>query len=189
MKHETFTRMNDFNPAQREQVDTMLGKGIPAREVVELIQAEWGMWVGDKLDTAKKRLQRYRATHLRKRLLNQAIDANKTLSISGITKRLNALDELDKLVQTQIVRYQKVLMREQVGPLLLKQVTDEGKLLQGMLVDLGKLQLETGILRRAPKTVTGTVLDEDGNIKTFEWTEEQEQLFKELDGVEYQRVD
>ena len=60
----------------------------------------------------------------------------------------------------------------------MKQV-DEGRLLKEMLVELGRLQLETGVLARAPKKITAPS-DPNGGVQTFEWTQEQEALFNEL---------
>ena len=62
-------------------------------------------------------------------------------------------------------------------PILLKTTT----LLKDMLVQLGHLQLETGYLARAARTVKGSVMA--GEVTEFEWTEEQEKLIQELERV------
>ena len=66
----------------------------------------------------------------------------------------------------------------------LKNTTNEIRLLKDMLVDLGRVQMETGLLPRAAKTIKGTVTGADGQIKEFAWTEEQEELFKEIEELE-----
>jgi hypothetical protein len=53
-----------------------------------------------------------------------------------------------------------------------------------MLVNLGNLQLETGYLHRAPKTIKGILAMKDGNEQAFSWTEEQAKLFKEVEDLE-----
>jgi hypothetical protein len=102
--------------------------------------------------------------------------------LSTLHKKMSAMDSLQELVDIQTGRYKKLLVKEQAGPLLLRQVSDEGRLLKEMLVELGRLQLETGVLHRVPKKVSGTLTDAAGQVSTFEWTQEQEELFKSIGG-------
>jgi hypothetical protein len=95
------------------------------------------------------------------------------------------MDELTELVAHQKDRFEKMYLKEKMAPLLMKQVSEEGRLLKDMLVELGKLQLETGVLQRAPKKVTGSMTDANGAVQSFEWTLEQEQLFKAIEAGDY----
>ena len=76
-----------------------------------------------------------------------------------------------------------MLMMEKDKPLLLKSTTDEIRLLKEMLVDLGRVQMETGVLPKATRKVTGMITDAAGVIAEFSWTEEQEQLYHELERI------
>ncbi len=67
--------------------------------------------------------------------------------------------------------------------MLLGQTTEEIRVLQTMLVNLGQLQLETGVMGRAARKLTGSFTDEQGDKLEFSWTEEQEKLYEELSGV------
>jgi len=44
------------------------------------------------------------------------------------------------------------------------------------------------VLVRAPKKLTGTLTDEEGNIQRFSWTEEQEALARIIEG-QFERVE
>ena len=87
------------------------------------------------------------------------------------------------MVVIQRTRVDKMLLMEKDKPILLKIATDEIRLLKEMLVDLGKVQLETGILPKATRRITGTITGADGETAEFSWTEEQEQLYRELERV------
>ena len=94
------------------------------------------------------------------------------------------MDELEEMVRIQRVRVDKMLALEEGKPMLIGATTGEIKLLKEMLVDLGRVQLETGFLTRAPKTIKGVLANARGERIEFSWTEEQEQLYRELENVE-----
>jgi hypothetical protein len=188
MKPEAFRKLHSLGVERVSEIDEMLGRGIPASQVTRTIQEDWRLLTSDKAASVKKMLERYRRSSLRQKVIDRVAGATRGLPIATLKKKLSAMDELEQLVLVQKGRFEKMLVRENQGPLLLKQVTEEGKLLKDMLVDLGKLQLETGVLRRAPRTIAGTVVDEFGNVRAFEWTEEQEALYRQLENVDYRVV-
>lgn len=179
-----FKKLAELTPEQMEQLDALLLDGKPAMAIAKLMQEEWGVLKGDKPDTIKKMLERYRSQDLRSRTI-QTIAAQVTgAHLGGITKKLNAVEELAQLTQVQKTRFEKALKLEEGKPLLLQSTTGEAKLFKEMLVELGKLQLETGIIQRAPKKLTGSITDADGTVKQFEWSEEQEALYRNLEAFE-----
>ena len=176
-----FAALKELGPEKVARIDEMLKKGIVTGQVATIIHDEWKVLTDVKHPTLKRMLERYRKGELRERIVAEIAGATEGTRTSTLQKRVNALDALDELVALQTARYKKMLVKEQAGPLLMKQVSDEGRLLKEMLVELGRLQLETGVLARAPKKVTGSVTDAAGQVSTFEWTTEQEELFKTLD--------
>jgi hypothetical protein len=92
----------------------------------------------------------------------ELIDKAAPKTAASLRKKLVAIDELEQLVAVQKGRLEKVLVKEASLPsgILLKQASDGARLLKETLVELGKLQLETGT--RAPKKVRGTVTDAAG---------------------------
>ena len=177
-----FKRLHDLSWEQQAEIDRRLSKGELPRDIAQVIQEEWQLLGEMKLDSVKKMLERYRKTELREKVVAQIAGQNDMVKTRTLAKRLNAMEEIQTLVEVQRGRFEKMLVRESQSPLLLKQVSEEGRLLKDMLVELGKLQLETGVLIRAPKKLTGTLTDEEGNIQRFSWTEEQEALARIIDG-------
>lgn len=188
VRKEKFRKLHEIGDERIAELDALLGKGVLPSELATKIQNDWGFLTDLKHDSVKKMLERYRKSELREKVVAQITGVTRDVRTKTLQRRLNAMEELQELVEIQKGRYRKLLVKEQQGPLLLKQVTDEGKLLKEMLVELGKLQLETGLLVRAPKKMTGVMTDEDGNIHHFSWTEEQEELAQILE-VSYERVD
>ena len=181
-KREPFKRLHALGAARIAEIDQMIGRGDLPRDIAQIIQTEWGLLTDVRADSVKKMLERYRKTELRAKVIAQVSGANELVRTKTLQKRLNAMEEIQNLVAVQRGRFEKMLVREHAGPLLLKQVSEEGRLLKDMLVELGKLQLETGLLVRAPKKLTGTLTDEEGNIQRFSWTEEQEALARIIEG-------
>lgn len=190
IKH-AFKRLHELPKPTVAEVDQRLLAGEPASAVAKWLQTELQVFTDLKPESLKKNLERYRATDLKDRVLEDLKSGGKGKSTAALAKRLHALDEMEALVAIQKGRLNKVLLKETELPhgILLKSASDEARLLKETLVELGKLQLETGVLTRAPKKVSGTVFDpQTGETKEFAWTEEQEQLYRSLNDVDYRDV-
>ena len=159
-------------------VDSKLTSGVPASQVAAWLQDECKLFPEVKPPSVKKMLERYRKGELRNKTLDRIATAHVNLPLATLQKRLNALDELEEMVRVQRGRVDKMLTLETGKPILLKTTTDEIRLLKDMLMDLGRIQLETGVLARANRTVKGQVIGPSGEVKQFEWTEEQEKLWR-----------
>ena len=181
-----FKALKALGDEKMQVIDERLLAGDSCALVVDLIQQEWGDLDDMSAASVKKMLERYRGSELREKTLARIAGAQKMSEISVINHRLNALDEMDNLVRLQRARVEKILVREADLPngILLKDASFEMRLLKDTLTDLGRLQLETGVLARAPKTVKGTITDSDGQVREFAWTEEQEELMRTLENVE-----
>lgn len=180
----TFKKLHDLGPDVVSQVDDMLLAGETPTKVARWLQVDLGLLGDLKESSLKKNLERYRSKDLRERVVNDLADRATGKSVAGLKKQLIALDEMTELAEIQRGRLQRIIMKESQLPqgILLKQASDEARLMKEVLVELGKLQLETGVMRRAPKTVSGQVVDpETGASRQFTWTEEQEDLFRQLD--------
>lgn len=186
IKGGAFKNLKMLGEEVMQQIDSRLLTGESTRTIAAWIQDDLGKLKDIQLLSLEKTLRRYRETELRNRTLERITQAQKGAAVSTVQKRLNALEELDELARLQRARIDKMLMREQDLPngILLKDTAGEMRLLKDTLTDLGRLQLETGLLVRAPKTVKGQLTRPDGTTETFEWTEEQEQMFRELEQAE-----
>ena len=181
-----FKRLKSLGEERMQEVDSRLLSGEPCSAIAAWIQVDLGKLKDIKPASLKKTLERYRETELRNRTLERIAQAQSGSAIKTIQKRLNALDEMEEIVRFQRIRVDKIMMRESKLPegILLKDTSNEIRLLKDMLLDLGKLQLETGLLPRAAKTFKGSVVGADGEVRQFEWTEEQEELFQAISRME-----
>lgn len=161
-------------------VDSRLTAMEPASHIAKWLQEERGVLLEIKQTSVKKMLERYRYGELRNKVMTRIKDAHTHVPIATVQKRLNALDELEDIVRIQRGRVDKMLLLEADKPILLKTTTDEIHLLKDALVDLGRMQMETGVLARAPRTFKGQVTGANGEVKQFEWTEAQEELYQEI---------
>lgn len=177
-----YKRLKDLGQETMDLIDMKLLGGTPAGDIATYIQVELGQCKDIKHASLKKTLERYKAGELRRKALEQVAGVNKDKAVKVIHRRMNAMEELQALADAQRERVGKLLLREAQLPngMLLGDVKHEARLLKDMLVDLGRLQLETGVLHRAPKRITGSLLDANGETREFTWTEEQERLFETL---------
>jgi hypothetical protein len=168
------------------EVDEKLKFGTSSYDVCEFLH-ERGVLLDVKADSLRKMFDRYRKTELRDKTIAALTQAQRNSGTVSVVKRLHAIDELEELCRIQHARLTKVLGQEQKAPLLIKSVGEEASRLQSMLGDLARLQLETGLIQRAPKKVFGTMTTPDGKPHEFSWTEEFDRLNEELQEFE-QRV-
>lgn len=191
IRKDAYQNLKKLGPEVLAQIDSKLLTGDSALTVATWIQGELGQLTQLKPESLKKTLERYRRSELRNKTIERMAKAQTSDATTTIQKRFNALEEMTEMVKLQRARVDKLLLRESQlpGGLLLKDTTTEISLLKGMLMDLGRIQLETGVLVRAPKTVKGSMTMPDGSTGEFAWTVEQEELFLELEGVEYREVD
>lgn len=180
-----FRQLKALGPAIVEAVESKLLAGETARSIARGLH-ENGHLLEMKEDAIAKALTRYRGSELRDKTIERIAGVQKNASIAQISARLNAMDELESVVQLQKGRVHKLLQKEDGLPqgIILKDASNEMRLLKDMLVDLGKIQLDTGILQKASKTYKGQYQGTDGQMHSFEWTEEQEQLYQSIEMME-----
>lgn len=179
-----FKRLDDLGPEVVQHVDEMLASGIMPSKVAEWLHDE-GHLHDLKLASIKKNLERYRDNVLGEKNRKAMIPAVK--QTAAFKKKLLAVDELTDLYLVQRARLEKLLLKEKTLPegIMMNEATKQVQLTREVLDTLGKLQLETGIMRRAPKTLTGSFTDTaTGEEKQFSWTEEHAALREELDAID-----
>ena len=188
MKHgksgRAHVKLKSVGPELLHELDEKLKFGTSSHEVAAYLH-ENGALTDVKADSLRKMLDRYRQTELRDKTIAALTQAQRKDTGVMVAKRLHAIDELEELARVQHARLTKVLTQEQKAPLLIKQVGEEASRLQSMLTDLARLQLETGLIQRAPKKVFGTMTTPDGKPHEFVWTEEFDKLNEELQEFEH----
>lgn len=186
-KERAFKKLYDLGDDRMAEIDRLLQAGVYTSQIVRTIQEDWGELTEDKPDSLKRTLERYRASDFRNKVV--AAVAGFKGNTSAMVKRVNAMDELQSLVMVQKGRFEKALTQEAKAPLPMKMVSDEARLLKDLLIELGHMQMETGVMPRAAKKTTGVITDENGVARQFSWTEEQEQLFREVADLDMEAGD
>lgn len=180
---KAFGQLYALGPAVMVAVDERLTRGESGMAVARWLQQDLLQLVHMKPESLKKSIERYRTLDLRPRLEAAAkaeVEAAPLAVLAAV--RSDALTQLEDLAVAQQVRVNAMLEREKsmnVG-IVLRDVSAEIRLLKEILDTVAHLQLDTGRLRRAPKTTTGMFVDEEGKVQQFTWTEETEALFAEL---------
>lgn len=169
-------------------IDGMLARQDAADEVAALIQKEWGEFTDVKTSTLVRQLNRYRAQNIVPKLL-LAMSAKQTDSeavgkaYKALVERLDVMAELQDLIGVQKSRLTKALERESLLPVLMSGTQNEIKLLADLLTKLGDIQLETGALKRANKTVSANHQNPDGSVNSvqlkIEYSESEAQRFSD----------
>jgi hypothetical protein len=165
-----------LGPEKAKQVSNLLLQGEKISNLVERIQGEWKLMLDKKPETVRTILYRYNRGVTKKQTVKRVID---TVTVSKHVK-VTTLTELADLCAKQKKRIEKALTMEDRAPLLLEAASREMRLLKDMLRDLALLQIETGILARAPKTIQGMISDPSGRTTQFAWLESDENLLSAL---------
>jgi acyl-CoA reductase-like NAD-dependent aldehyde dehydrogenase len=165
------------------QIDEKLIAGETGRMVADWLQKA-GLLKDVKREALIRMIERYRGTEVREKLVKRIADAQTGKSLITVARRATALEELEEIARIQRKRVDKMLALEDGKPMLITATSNEIRMLKEILVDLGHMQLETGVIVRAPKTVKGVMTGRNGEEVAFSWTEEQAKLYRELEGVE-----
>ncbi len=164
-------------------VEQMMRRGESGMDIAAAIQA-WGFLKLMPAETLKKSIIRYR-TDLVRDVISESLSGRGLLDkVSGLTKQVDILDELQRLYLVQQARIQKLMMAEdgltgevlQISQQRRLALSEELALAINMSKEITKIHLETGIIRRAPKNMQMTT-DEKG-VVNFRVTQES---FKALE--------
>lgn len=184
MPKKAFTKFDDLDEVTMNRVDVMLYAGHSGEKVAAYLQEELGLYTDVKHGSLAKHLRTYRREVLPEKAIEEVAKFNGTFP-EYVAVRMKPLQELEKVAATHKGRLLKVLQQEQQmkGGLLMGQVSEALAAYQRSLTELAKLQIELGILQKAPRKVSGVITDEHGNVRTFDWTEEETALLREVESV------
>lgn len=153
-------------------------QGASVKDLVPVIQGEWGVLKDKKPATVQTMLYRYSRKVVKQEAMQRVLATVEKAGHLSVT----TLEDLSTLCKQQHGRVKKALALEEKGGqmLLTDMATKQIGLLAGMLKDLALLQMETGILPRAPKTVKGMMVGADGSPTAFGWVENDDTLLLAL---------
>lgn len=166
-----------LGPDRTTELRSRLTQGQTVKSLAPVVQGEWGFFADKKISTVETMLHRYAREVVKKHAIQRVM--------ATVTKRghvsVSTLETLSDLCQTQQKRLQRALSVEaKMNGLLNDGTTAQIKLLADMLSKLAYLQLETGLLPRAAKTVKGVMMGEDGKPVQFGWVENDDSLLERL---------
>jgi hypothetical protein len=171
---DAFERLHRLGQERVSIVDDMLIKGMSTHDVARTIQEDWGESTDVSHDAIRKMLDRYRTKVLAPKVsafvAKNADKAVTTHEARRIYHQLDVMQEMTELLAIQKQRINKMLKREEGLPTLIGSVRGEIETASRILKELGIMQLETGILRRAPKTLTASI-DDGTQVRRFYITE------------------
>lgn len=188
----SFKRIHELGPGTVAEIDKRLLDGETPISVAHWLHDEKKVLKDLKVESVRKGLERYKGDDLRERVVQQLVDSTKNVPGPVLRKKIIAIDELQEVAAIQRGRLGRLLSKESTLPegINIKEAQHEVRLYKEVLVELGKLQLETGVMRRAPRSVTGSTFDpETGEMRKFTWTEEQDALYKTIEGDVEAEVD
>ena len=178
------------SPANQEAIHDRLVAGVTTTKLARDLQEQHGLFKDIKLSNLAVRLAKYKAGWVVEEQTKHLMGTTKSMGVPALVRRLNVVSDIEDLVTSQKERVTKALdLERKANGLLTQQASNEMKLLSDLLDKLGRMYLETGLLPRAAKKVTGSLLDQHGNSTQFTWTEEDAQLLGFLEDVEYSEVD
>jgi len=182
---KAFTKLHTLPKEVVAQVESKLLAGESPLAVANWLQVDMQVFKDMKVPTLKKNLERYRAVDLKDKVVSDILGANKGKSVAGLAKKVSALEEITDMVMIQRARVEGLMVKEkQMSGLTMKALSDEIRLFKELCSEMGKLQLEMGILARAPKKLTGSVSDpETGIVRNFSWSEENDLMMKTIEAT------
>ena len=175
------------------EIDRRLARGDTAQDVAAFIRKEWGLFKNMVPTTVAKKLSRYRKDVVEGRVAKSLTKSGMMKDLVRLKENINAMEELENLFIIQTDRMKKALNTENQMPNLTTKVAREEVLVcHRILTDLARVQLETGVLQRAPKEYVGEVEEEEEGVLKFRVTEKMKgaiDLFRNAKDVEYVEAD
>jgi len=181
-KKAAFGRITSLDPETQLKIDTLLMKNVSPAKVATIMIEEWGLYSPEEHTALAAQLGRYRTKCTDAKMGAVVARANKTkkgrLAIAEVEGQLDVMEDIKDLIQVQKRRINKMLKTEKNSEGEYQYGGKNLRMEMGTLLQLYKqysyLQLETGVLARAAKTLTGQVqISDDGAMLEFEAQIEQ----------------
>jgi hypothetical protein len=166
-----------LGPDRVQQLKLLLTEGKSVKGLVSVVQGEWGLFTDKKPSTVQTMIYRYSRETVKKEAVQRVMA---TVERRGHVK-VSTLEDLADLCEKQKRRVIKAMaLEDKMNGMVTDLANNQIRLLADMLSKLAFLQLETGLLPRAPKTVKGVMVGTDGQVTAFGWTENDDDLLNHL---------
>jgi hypothetical protein len=147
-------RLMSLGALRVRELESRLLEGQALTDLAKLIQKDWEQFPAVKELTLIKELQRFRASRVDGKLLYLKDTKYAKQVFGDYANGINVLDELQKLIRIQQERVSKEYLWEQNLSILGEDFRHELELLAKMYSQLLELQMEVGLVKRAPQEVS-----------------------------------
>lgn len=173
----------EFTEAELLQIEFMLNNSEKYDDIVDIIQNKFQKKTNTSAAYLKARLSLYNKKILKPKLFTQIDNVDVYKELLALKTKVDSLKEFTVLVLTQKKRLERALKLELISGVSERYTRQEVKLMADILEKLAKLQMETGILPRAPRVISGEFgFDEQDPSKlTYQVTESFMQALDALD--------
>lgn len=167
----TLVGYHGITEAQQKKIDDLLMAGTSPWMVSRTIREEWGLATSISINALLQKVILYRDRVLGKGIIMaaQVMNTETREEIKkAIDEQLNVVAEMNTIILTQKARVTKLLEKEKGLPVLLKDATENIRILGTMLEKMAGLQMDVGLLKRVPKEVDVAI---DVSKEEFEFME------------------
>lgn len=174
-------------PEKVDEVHRQLFAGIGPLALARKVQAaDPPMFADVPLERIEEWFRRFRTSFVVPEQKRDLLAAASARGINAVRRRFDLVEEMEDLVLEHRARFRRGLAAEKDAALPLPAVTRLAMAYGEALERLARLYLETGLMPRVPRRVTGMLQDLTGNRAVFEFTEEEAARFARdrlLEGV------
>lgn len=162
-----------FTETQALEFDFMINNGPVYKEIIKIIQDEWGHFEGRTQKTLLLKMYDYNTLVLKPKLAMQVEGVDVYKELLALKDKVDSLKEFTILVLHQKERLGRTLSFEK----MLVDTSDEGmskntkevaaqarkeiKLMGDLLEKLANIQMKTGVLKVAPRLISGEIVKDD----------------------------
>jgi hypothetical protein len=183
----------ELDQHQLLQLEYMIHKGDSRADIVSVIQNEWKKFVQNGERTLAEKISEYNKYVLKPKLIAKVDDKAMYNTLLTLKDKVNTIEEFTLIVLQQKKRVERLLAAENEIYLttgqrppndLAAMSRKELKLLADTLEKLAKIQLETGVLKRAPKFISGEFQRSDEKDPKKIQFQITENFFETLDAID-----
>lgn len=194
-KLSTADRLRNYFSVLKEheliEFEMMLNKGDTIPEIVKRLQDQWGYFKDISARTLEDKLSAYNTHVLKPKMLAVIDDIDVYKETLAMVEKIDVVKEFSVLLMQQKIRVERILKIERFlnsadtsgkSKDISAAVRKEIKIMGDLLEKVANLQLETGLLRRAPKVISGEFIGDDKDPKSIKFNI-TEQFISTLDQI------
>lgn len=166
--------VSNMTTEHRAALDSYLLADHPMAKIVDIVMLDWGEFKGSTKEAVRKALYRYKSGHITPKQVKIAAKHSSSRGLQRLTAQLIDLEarldpvlELEHLVIVQHGRVKKMSELEEKAPTLLDAQTKNISLMGELLNKLIVAQLDTGVLKRVPRSLQVAAVDISNEEREF----------------------